>query len=245
MVEPALRLRRRSPTASAPAARSCRRRRTPTCRSSCAARPAASSATWSALLVLMKAQPLAYNKDNQEDKEPLFDTVDTLADTLAIMTDLVATGIARATPSGCATPRARASPPRPTSPTTWCARACRSATRTKRSRAPCATPESRGCDLADAAARRAAAVFAADRRRRASRADARRLGREPRPSRRHGAARRCARRSPRRERAEHRREAVETVVERHERVAPTTSTLQSYTANRLSDSQRDRPQGAT
>jgi argininosuccinate lyase len=46
-----------------------------------------------ALLVLMKAQPLAYNKDNQEDKEPLFDTVDTLADTLAIMTDLVATGI--------------------------------------------------------------------------------------------------------------------------------------------------------
>ncbi len=37
----------------------------------------------------MKGQPLAYNKDNQEDKEPLFDTVDTLADTLAIITDLV------------------------------------------------------------------------------------------------------------------------------------------------------------
>jgi argininosuccinate lyase len=46
-----------------------------------------------ALLVLMKGQPLAYNKDNQEDKEPLFDTVDTLTDTLAIMTDLVATGL--------------------------------------------------------------------------------------------------------------------------------------------------------
>jgi len=46
-----------------------------------------------ALLVLMKAQPLAYNKDNQEDKEPLFDTVDTLEDVLAIMTDLVATGL--------------------------------------------------------------------------------------------------------------------------------------------------------
>jgi argininosuccinate lyase len=46
-----------------------------------------------ALLVLMKAQPLAYNKDDQEDKEPLFDTVDTLADCLAIMTDLVATGL--------------------------------------------------------------------------------------------------------------------------------------------------------
>jgi argininosuccinate lyase len=45
------------------------------------------------LLVLMKGQPLAYNKDNQEDKEPLFDTVDTLVDTLAIFRDLVATGI--------------------------------------------------------------------------------------------------------------------------------------------------------
>ena len=45
------------------------------------------------LLVLMKAQPLTYNKDNQEDKEPLFDTVDTLTDSLAIMTDLVASGI--------------------------------------------------------------------------------------------------------------------------------------------------------
>jgi argininosuccinate lyase len=46
-----------------------------------------------ALLTLMKGQPLAYNKDNQEDKEPLFDTVDTLADTLEIFRDLVATGI--------------------------------------------------------------------------------------------------------------------------------------------------------
>ena len=45
------------------------------------------------LLVLMKGQPLTYNKDNQEDKEPLFDTVDTLADTITIMTDLVASGI--------------------------------------------------------------------------------------------------------------------------------------------------------
>jgi len=47
-----------------------------------------------ALVVLMKGQPLAYNKDNQEDKEPLFDTVDTLDDCLAIITDLVATGLA-------------------------------------------------------------------------------------------------------------------------------------------------------
>ena len=46
-----------------------------------------------ALLTMLKGQPLAYNRDNQEDKEPLFDTVDTLADTLAIMTDLVAGGL--------------------------------------------------------------------------------------------------------------------------------------------------------
>jgi argininosuccinate lyase len=46
-----------------------------------------------ALLTVMKGQPLAYNRDNQEDKEPLFDTVDTLADTLAIMGDLVANGL--------------------------------------------------------------------------------------------------------------------------------------------------------
>ncbi|MFO1265647.1 MAG: argininosuccinate lyase [Rubrivivax sp.] len=43
-----------------------------------------------ALLTLMKGQPLTYNKDNQEDKEPLFDTVDTLADTLRIMAEMVA-----------------------------------------------------------------------------------------------------------------------------------------------------------
>ena len=42
-----------------------------------------------ALLTLMKGQPLAYNKDNQEDKEPLFDTVDTLRDTLRIMAEMV------------------------------------------------------------------------------------------------------------------------------------------------------------
>jgi len=45
-----------------------------------------------ALLTLMKGQPLAYNKDNQEDKEPLFDTVDTLTDTLRIFADMM-TGI--------------------------------------------------------------------------------------------------------------------------------------------------------
>jgi argininosuccinate lyase len=43
-----------------------------------------------ALLTLMKAQPLAYNKDNQEDKEPLFDAVDTVKDCLAVFAGLVA-----------------------------------------------------------------------------------------------------------------------------------------------------------
>jgi argininosuccinate lyase len=42
-----------------------------------------------ALLSLMKSQPLAYNKDNQEDKEPLFDAVDTVQDTLRIFADMI------------------------------------------------------------------------------------------------------------------------------------------------------------
>ena len=41
------------------------------------------------LLTLMKSQPLAYNKDNQEDKEPLFDTVDTVRDCLRAFADMV------------------------------------------------------------------------------------------------------------------------------------------------------------
>jgi argininosuccinate lyase len=42
-----------------------------------------------ALLMLMKSQPLAYNKDNQEDKEPIFDTVDTLLNCLRAYADMV------------------------------------------------------------------------------------------------------------------------------------------------------------
>lgn len=41
------------------------------------------------LLMLMKSQPLAYNKDNQEDKEPLFDTADTLINCLRAFADMV------------------------------------------------------------------------------------------------------------------------------------------------------------
>lgn len=42
-----------------------------------------------ALLTLMKSQPLAYNKDNQEDKEPIFDTVDTVRDCLRAFADMI------------------------------------------------------------------------------------------------------------------------------------------------------------
>jgi argininosuccinate lyase len=41
------------------------------------------------LLTLMKSQPLAYNKDNQEDKEPLFDSIDTVRDSLRAFADMI------------------------------------------------------------------------------------------------------------------------------------------------------------
>ena len=47
------------------------------------------------LLTLMKSQPLAYNKDNQEDKEPLFDTVDTVRDCLRAFADMIPALIAK------------------------------------------------------------------------------------------------------------------------------------------------------
>ena len=74
------------------------------------------------LLTLMKGQPLAYNKDNQEDKEPLFDTVDTLKDTLRIFAELVPGIIVKRRGDGARGARA-ATRPRPTSPTTWWTRA--------------------------------------------------------------------------------------------------------------------------
>ncbi|MBT7307761.1 MAG: argininosuccinate lyase [Gammaproteobacteria bacterium] len=48
-----------------------------------------------ALLTLMKGQPLAYNKDNQEDKEPLFDAVDTLKGSLKVYADMMPTVVVR------------------------------------------------------------------------------------------------------------------------------------------------------
>jgi argininosuccinate lyase len=48
-----------------------------------------------ALLVLMKGQPLAYNRDNQEDKEPLFDAIDTLSACLRIYAELIPSIVVR------------------------------------------------------------------------------------------------------------------------------------------------------
>ena len=69
------RLRASSPTSSPPAPRSCRRSAIPTRPSWCAPRPAASSARCSALLIVMKGLPLAYQKDMQEDKEGAIDAL--------------------------------------------------------------------------------------------------------------------------------------------------------------------------
>ena len=44
---------------------------------------------WVSLVTLMKGQPLAYNKDNQEDKEPLFDTIDNVRGSLKVFADMV------------------------------------------------------------------------------------------------------------------------------------------------------------
>ena len=92
-----------------------------------------------ALLTLMKAQPLAYNKDNQEDKEPLFDTVDTVTRACAVFAEMVERDRSEAG-SDARGARARATRRRPISRTISCAKACPFAKRTKRSRRRCATP---------------------------------------------------------------------------------------------------------
>ena len=88
-----------------------------------------------ALLTLMKGQPLAYNKDNQEDKEPLFDTVDTVLDTLRAFVEMVP-GIEAECRGDAAARRQRVTRLRPTWPTIWFVAASRFGKRTKRWRAP-------------------------------------------------------------------------------------------------------------
>ncbi len=83
------------------------------------------------LITLMKGQPLAYNKDNQEDKEPLFDTVDTLQGHAAHLRRDGGRHHRSSREAMEQAARRRATPPPPTWPTTWSRRACRSATRTR------------------------------------------------------------------------------------------------------------------
>ena len=80
-----------------------------------------------ALLIVMKGLPLAYSKDMQEDKEPVFDAFESLALSIAAMTGMVA-DMTPNQAAPCARRPAPAIPPPPTSPTGWCGRsACPSA----------------------------------------------------------------------------------------------------------------------
>ena len=104
-------------------------KKNPTCRNWRAARPGRVVGHLMGLITLMKGQPLAYNKDNQEDKEPLFDTVDTLKDTLRIFAEMVGGQLnpppARRKAASPSTRQdgagraQRATPPPPIWPTTW------------------------------------------------------------------------------------------------------------------------------
>ena len=118
-----------------------------------------------ALLALMKGQPLAYNKDNQEDKEPLFDAVDTVKDCLAVIRRPGRRARAGAG-ARCAPRRSKATPPRPTSPTTWCARASPFRDAHEVVARAVREAETAGVDLAGAAARQTEELFQAHRRRR-------------------------------------------------------------------------------
>ena len=92
-----------------------------------------------ALLTLMKGQPLAYNKDNQEDKEPVFDTVDTLADTLRAFAEMLPGPGSERRRDGTGGQRGLLDGDRPRRLPGAQGRG-RSATRTRRSPARCASP---------------------------------------------------------------------------------------------------------
>ena len=83
------------------------------------------------LLTTLKGLPLTYNRDLQEDKEPVFDAVDTLLLVLPAMAGLIATLRINAKRLRELAPPASRSPP--TSRSTWCSGACRSARRTRSS----------------------------------------------------------------------------------------------------------------
>ena len=149
------------------------------------------------LLATLKGLPLAYNRDLQEDKEPLFDAVDQVVPGLSAMTGLLATDHA-STPS--AMQAAADTPVRrrpPTSPSSSCSRARPSATRTPSSVGSCRSPSSATCPWPTswppirrsrgrsgaARARRVGRPAARARRRRSPAAVARQLERVPGPPR--------------------------------------------------------------
>ena len=138
-----------------------------------------------AMLTIIKGQPLAYNKDNQEDKEPLFDAADTLRDVLTLLTEMLgglqarpermraalAEGFATATDLADYLVR-KGMPFRDAHEAV--ARAVREA-------------EAAGKDLAELPLEKLRAFSPLDRRGCLRGADARRLGRLAQPHRRHGA----------------------------------------------------------
>ena len=84
------------------------------------------------LLTTLKGLPLTYNRDLQEDKEPVFDAVDTLLLVLPAMAGLIAHPAVQPRAAAAAAPRPGSRSP-PTWPSTWSAAACRSARRTRSS----------------------------------------------------------------------------------------------------------------
>ena len=128
------------------ARRSCRRRRTPTSPSSRAASRAASSATSPGLLATLKALPLAYNRDLQEDKEPVFDSVETLEVLLPAFTGMIATLTLPHRAHGRARARRASRSPR-MSRSGSSSSTSRSATRTRSPARSCATPRSTALEL--------------------------------------------------------------------------------------------------
>ena len=101
-----------------PARRCCRRRRTPTSRSWPAGKAGRLIGHLTGILATLKGLPLAYNRDLQEDKEPLFDAVETLRLTLLALGGLLDT--AAFDSPACAPPRTSRRRRRPTSPSTSC-----------------------------------------------------------------------------------------------------------------------------
>ena len=94
------------------------------------------------LLVTLKALPLAYNRDLQEDKEPFFDSLDTVVLALAAMTGLLASSTFRLDVMAEAADAPDQRPP-PTWPSTWWPGACRSVTPTPWSGPWCAAASTR------------------------------------------------------------------------------------------------------